>query len=367
MKIGICDAEVLFTKRHRFPNLVCEKIAGYYIDKGHEVELIIDDQIDFLQYDKIFLSKVFTNTEVPKRLLNSPNVIKGGTGFYYDKAPKLPDEVEHHMPFYSLYDEWIEWEVISGKKESEFKCYRDYSIGFMTRGCFRGCEFCVNKNYKQVLQHSPLEEFLDKSRKKICLLDDNFLGCPNWKEMLLQLQETNKPFLFKQGLDERLLTKEKCDILFNSKYDGKFIFAFDNICDREIIEQKLKLIRETTEKRCMFYVLVGFDRNGKYDESFWKKDIYDMFERIKILFKYKCAPYLMRYETCYSSKWKTLYSTVATWCNQKGFYEKLTFHEFIEGTLNRVKNREMSSVSKMYLMVKQELPEVVKKYFDIRF
>ena len=32
----------------------------------------------------------------------------GGTGFFYDKAPKLPEEVEHDMPDYHLYDEWVE-------------------------------------------------------------------------------------------------------------------------------------------------------------------------------------------------------------------------------------------------------------------
>ena len=29
------------------------------------------------------------------------------TEFYYDKAPKLPDEIEHIKPDYSLYDEWV--------------------------------------------------------------------------------------------------------------------------------------------------------------------------------------------------------------------------------------------------------------------
>lgn len=81
----------------------------------------------------------------------------------------------------------------------------------MTRGCFRKCNFCVNKKYNRVFKHSPLDEFYDSSRKKICLLDDNFFGCPNWKEMLLELQATGKRFKFKQGLDERLLTDENAN------------------------------------------------------------------------------------------------------------------------------------------------------------
>ena len=97
---------------------------------------------------------------------------------------------------------------------SKFKEYTDYSIGFTTRGCFRKCPFCVNQNYDRVFLHSPLEEFYDSSRKKICLLDDNILGCGNWRQIFKELIATNKPFKYKQGMDERLLTDEKCEILF---------------------------------------------------------------------------------------------------------------------------------------------------------
>lgn len=30
MKIAVIDADLLGLRRHRFPNLVCEKISGYY-------------------------------------------------------------------------------------------------------------------------------------------------------------------------------------------------------------------------------------------------------------------------------------------------------------------------------------------------
>ena len=36
-----------------------------------------------------------------------PEVFVGGTGFYFDKAPNLPYEIEHHMPDYHLYDKWV--------------------------------------------------------------------------------------------------------------------------------------------------------------------------------------------------------------------------------------------------------------------
>lgn len=155
-------------------------------------------------YDKVFVSKVFTDTPIDDKVLHLENVTYGGTGFYYDLAPKLPDEIEHIFPDYHLYDKLVQQEVKMGTNPSDLKYYTDYSIGFLTRGCFRQCQFCVNRNYKKVFIHSPLSEFHDSLRPKICLLDDNFLGHSCWKELLLELQSTNKPFQFKQGLDERL-------------------------------------------------------------------------------------------------------------------------------------------------------------------
>lgn len=121
---------------------------------------------------------MFTDTPFPDEILKLPNVEYGGTGFFYDKAPNLPDEIEHHMPDYGLYDEYVAERKDKGKKVSN---YTDYSIGYLTRGCFRKCSFCVNQKYDRVIEHSPLSEFYDPDRKKICLLNDNFFGCPNWK------------------------------------------------------------------------------------------------------------------------------------------------------------------------------------------
>lgn len=66
------------------------------------------------------------------------------------------------------------------------------------------------------------------------------------------MQETGKPFQFKQGLDERLLTPEKCELLFGSKYDGDYIFAFDNVADADIIESKMALAGKYTDRVLTF-------------------------------------------------------------------------------------------------------------------
>ena len=391
MKIGIVDADLLGRKKHRFPNLVCEKLSAYYKERGAEVELVLEyDHFD--DYDEIYISKVFTDTWVPEWITDNINMEDatttlpskihiGGTGFFFDHAPNLEPEIEHHMPDYHLYDEWINNEVQraeiryseEGRKFNrssfmvQFKEYTDYSIGFMTRGCFRKCPFCVNQKYDHVFVHSPLDEFYDPTRKKICLLDDNVLGSSKWRDILRELISLKKPFKFKQGLDERILTDEKCKMLFNASYDGDFTFAFDNVEDYEIIDKKLQLIRKYTNAvNIKFYVLVGF-------KSTDAEDIENMWKRVELLMRYRCLPYIMRYQNKNETPWKDskyrgMYVTMARWCNQPGFFKKKSFRQFCEANQAVVKRKDFQCASYRAMVdFENEHPEIAKKYFDLRF
>lgn len=320
------------------------------------------------QYDKVFISKVFTDTIIDEIILKYPNVVYGGTGFYYDKAIPLPHEIEHHMPDYHLYDDYIQQKINNGEKENNFKYYKDYSIGFLTRGCFRKCEFCVNKNYDRVMLHSPLDEFLDNSRKKICLLDDNILGCKDWKYLLEQLIDTRKPFRFQQGMDERILTPEKCKLLFSAKYDGDMTFAFDNVADYDLIENKLKLIREYTDRQMRFYCFCGFDRQDKWDYDFWKQDLFDLFKRIELLMRYRCLPYIMRFSRYEESPYRGTYINLARWCNQPSMFKKKSYKEYCEFSDSiSVKEKYTSACWQYYIKVANEMPDLAYEYFNIKY
>ena len=133
------------------PNLACMKISGFHKQMGDQIHLLTEYS-GFNEFDKVYLSKVFTATRYPPEVLKMENVEYGGTGFYLDQAPELPYEIEHAMPDYSLYADWLKGKGEEGKKSKKYKYYRDYSIGFLTRGCFRQCPFCVNKN-KTVFVH----------------------------------------------------------------------------------------------------------------------------------------------------------------------------------------------------------------------
>lgn len=391
MKVGIIDADLLGRKKHRFPNLVCEKISAYWKEKGADVHLKMDyENLD--EFERVYISKVFTDTWVPEWIqenvsmdtceTNLPeNIYVGGTGFFFAHAPNLEDEIEHHMPDYSLYDEWISNEVDNAKIAAEnagkkfnkssfmvqFKEYTDYSIGFMTRGCFRKCPFCVNQKYDHVFRHSPLEEFYDPSRRKVCLLDDNILGCPEWKSILNELISLKKPFKFKQGIDERLLTEDRCELLFSASYDGDYTFAFDNISDYDLIHRKLKLIRKFTKAtNIKFYVLVGFESTDYIDiENMWK--------RVALLMEYHCLPYIMRYQNKNVTPWKesefrSLYVTMARWCNQPALFKKMSFRQFCEANqANHKTEGTLCSAMRSMVEFEDKHPNIAKQYFDLRF
>lgn len=404
MKIAIIDADLIGKKKQRFPNLACMKLSAFYKSQGNEVDLVTDYKnlyydgniwVEYqvalskyvkkqtpktsetlgkcmvkcfdkqnIKYDHIFISKVFTDTEIDEDFLTLDIVEYGGTGFFYDKAPPLPYEIEHIKPDYHLYDDFVQERINKGESPRSLRYYTDFSIGFTTRGCIRGCSFCVNKNYRVCNKHSPISEFLDNDRKYICLLDDNVLSCRQWKEIFTELQATGKRFQFKQGMDERLLTDEKCEIIFKSNWIDDFIFAFDNIRDRRIVEKKLKLIREHTDKRIKFYCFCAYNHDrpddiSSYTKGFWKNDISDLFERIKILMSYQASPYIMRYKDYELSPYKGIYIAVAAWCNQPGIFKSMSFREFCM--------RKSKATARYLTEFENACPQIATKYFDMKW
>ena len=112
MNVGIIDADIIGRKKHRFPTLASMKLSALHKNNNDNVTLEWSyDNVN--NYDVVYVSKVFIDTKVPNGIIELPNVKYGGTGFFYDKAEPLPYEIEHIMPDYHLYDEWIE-EMIRG-------------------------------------------------------------------------------------------------------------------------------------------------------------------------------------------------------------------------------------------------------------
>ena len=376
--IGLVDADLL-DNGTRHPNLALLKIAGFLNDNAIPFELIENENISPSDFTLIFVSKVFTFTKEPLFLKKAreenklENIRWGGTGYYGEDDPpeiftrlrmedmtklekddflnKYPNhrggrkfgiDMAHQMPYYDLYKSYIEKKVSGGKKLSYFKDYLHYSIGFVTRGCFRKCPFCVNRLENRILPYSELEWFIDNERDEngklvrpnIYLWDDNFLASsPSvWRRILNELIETGRPFQFRQGLDERIIAEspygeEIAEKLSKCKYHGDYIFAFDNWSDRDKIVKALKIWKHYNKKETKFYLFCGFRLTPTDDEKLYN-DVWEVFQRIKILMQYGCLGYIMRHEDYHKHALSNIYTQLARWCNQPGFYRNMSFWEF---------------------------------------
>ena len=392
--------------------LNCAKISGYCKSHGHHVELIksyeqliqTDAFITPEVYDLLVLSRVFKFTKIPKPIndmIDANLICYGGTGFLEEfnddvtMLPNLPDVVEHHMPDYHLYDAYVQEKTGGDPKKikSHWDDYMSYSIGFTTRGCIRHCGFCVNRLLNRVDEWSPVSEFLDPSRKRIYLWDDNIMAAKPavFAKVMKDLQASGKPFQFRQGLDIRLMTDEKAELLNSVRYYGDYIFAFDHYktdtpLEKRNVEQTIRGL-EVWRKHCLkstkLYVLVAYD-------SLDEKDIEGTFFRIKILMEFGCLPYIMRFEKYKDSHFKSMYTQLARWCNQPGFFKKMSFRQFCirneeyhqglqydnePGEYNTVlkipegfnRKEKYSMCYQTMLDFEEEFPEIAKKYFDLRF
>lgn len=378
--VGLVDADLLCNGT-RHPNLVLMKIAGFLNQNEIPFELILDSEANLERYDHIFISRVFTFTQMPKFYLNALGTEYeakfhiGGTGFYANETSiskyrkkRINDifqldnddylntldnhsgghktkgiDMARQMPYYHLYDTFVDQQVKARFKRNKYKDYQKYSIGFLTRGCIRHCPFCINKLENQVCRYSKLEWFLDNERDErgrlvrpyIYLWDDNFLAADRtvWEPLLQELIDTKRPFQFRQGLDERMLAQSPdgelmAQMLANSKYHGDFIFAFDNWKDRELIERALKIWKHYNPKKgTKFYLFCGFKQSAEKVELFYK-DIWELFQRIRVLMSYGCVGYVMRHEDYHNAPISNFYVQIARWCNQQAFYKKMSFWEY---------------------------------------
>lgn len=410
LNIGMIDVDLL-NNGTRHPNLAQMKMSNYCkMEHNHNVHLVYreDELCNLSKFDILLVSKVFNFTPIPeplKKLIDSSRksmrelngsvveilnryrdssppvtqILLGGTGFFEDGGNNLDPEIEHYMPDYSLYNDYVDEKIREGRNPSYYSDYRDVSIGFMTRGCFRKCSFCVNRKYDHVFIHyRGLSEFYNENCKVIYLWDDNFLGLGRKCIPLLnELNSTGKPFQFRQGLDLRLMTPEYAEILGKSRYYGDYIFAFDHIQDEEKIQEKLKIWRQFCRKETKLYVLCGYDARSndpkygiKGDYSQKEKDLIDIrntFRRIHILMQYGCLPYIMKYISYKESDYRGIYVQLGRWCNQPAIFKRMTFEEFCLRNQYYSKSEKECAALRALNLLKKDAPEIYEKYAKLRF
>lgn len=254
MQIGLIDVD-----GHNFPNIPLMKISSYHKSKGDTVEWV--QPLFQKHYDKVYMSKVFSFTPDYPYFVDAESISRGGTGYcisiqdgkeVYDKWKdhELPDEIEHMYPDYSLYG------------------ITDTAYGYMTRGCPRGCSFCIvgEKEGRRAYTVAPLSEFWH-GQKNIVLLDPNPIAVSDWRNNLQQLIDSKALVDFTQGLDIRLITEEKAEYLRQIRVKTVH-FAWDRYQDKDMIVPKFRAFQEVTgwgRAKMIVYCLTNYDTTLEQD------------------------------------------------------------------------------------------------------
>lgn len=300
MKIGLIDVD-----GHNFPNIPIMKLSAWHKQQGDSVEWY--EPMFSGHMDIVYLSKVFTFTPDYQYYIDADEVYCGGTGYYYPGGgPELPVEIEHIYPDYSLYPELCS----------------NTAYGFLTRGCPRGCAFCI-VGYKEGLRSkkvADLNEFWN-GQKNIELCDPNMFACKEWKDLSEQLIDSNAWINFNQGCDIRIMTEEKAEYIRKMKIK-QIHFAWDRYEDKEIIIPKFKAFKEITgwDKRKMpVYVLTNFNTTHEQD-----------LERIYILRELGFWPYVMIYEKDKLPK-NHITRKLQRWVNMRAVFEMVPKFEDYSG------------------------------------
>ena len=261
IRIGLIDVD-----SHNFPNLCLMKLSAYHKAQGHQVCF----WNPLFYFDVVYKSRVFTDTYSKDNITvrNAGQVIKGGTG--YGPGPDLPDEIEHSYPDYSLYPQ-----------------YSETAYGFLSRGCPRGCGFCIvgGKEGRKSRKVADLSEFW-RGQREIKLMDANLLACPDHEKLLLQLAESRALVDFSQGLDIRLITRDNVALL-NQVRTKAVHFAWDNP-DEDLTRYFRQFLEWTSIRNPRLrrvYLLTNYG-------STHEQDLY----RVETLRQMGFDPYVMIYE-----------------------------------------------------------------------
>lgn len=263
----------------KYPPLGLMKISTYHKDDEVEFHKGTNSSLRDREWDIIYISTLFTfqwkkTIETIRfyqrgKQKNKNNIKVGGI-----MASLLQKEVENEtgiMPHFGLWDEVDklppDYKLFDGKYEYYTN---NASIGYTSRGCKRSCSFCaVNRLEPEYVDFIPLDGQIDPSKKDLILLDNNVLASPKLDLIVeeikkrgfvkgAKLRDAQRHVDFNQGVDARLLTEEKIELISQLPLRPLRI-AFDNVNLERLYVKKIRLAHKYGIRHLSNYILFNFD------------------------------------------------------------------------------------------------------------
>lgn len=280
-----------------YSNLALMKLSAWHKQHGDTVQWY--NPLD--QYDKVYMSKVFSFTSDYGYYINAYEVEKGGTG--YDLHKTLPKAIDRIQPDYTIYPQ------IDTKT----------AYGFLTRGCPNRCKWCiVPQKEGKIAPYMDVEEIAVDGRTNLILMDNNILASDYGLEQIEKIIRRKYRVDFNQGLDARLVTDDIARMLARVKWIKRIRFGCDTPAQIAECERAISLL----------------DKYGYRGEYFLYCIIIDFKESIRRISHWRTNKRVIVHAQPYREldnpaqvipQWQ---KDMAHWADRKELYRSCTFKDF---------------------------------------
>lgn len=278
----------------KLPNLALMRIAAWHRSQGDDVrwEFGTARKAHEPDYDFVYGSAIFSTTEkaVEKFKLDFPDAIVGGSG------GDMKLRVEQVVP-----------ESFRGLDYSGYPDF-DGSLGYAMRGCRFKCGFCIVPKMEGAARSTAAGNSAvytiwrgDHYPKHLHLLDNDFFGNPDWRNVVADIVEGGFKVCINQGINVRLLAgdpwnvpkkdwtpevvaaaerlaDEQCEAIVrmvprDTKFEKRRLYAaWDNIGDEEVFFKGVDRLERAGWKPTWItaYMLIGYDPRETWERIMYR-------------------------------------------------------------------------------------------------
>lgn len=246
----------------KLPNLALMRLAAWHRAEGDEVywQRGTARQLGEPEYDWVYGSAIFgTSAKAVEAFRRQfPGAIVGGSG------GDATLRVESIVPT-----------QFRGLDYSGYPAFRA-SIGYAMRGCRLKCGFCiVPKQEGKARSERAIAEIWrgDPYPRDLHLLDNDFFGNPDWREVIAAIAAGGFRVCINQGINVRLIDDEQAQAIAAIPYkDDQFkrprlYVAWDNIGDEAVFFRGVDRLERAgvPPGHLMAYMLIGYDPRETWD------------------------------------------------------------------------------------------------------